>query len=224
MKNQTSNCAICQNSFPQSTLFPLALLHPEIRYQLEKGHPHLQDSDLLCQTELYSFYGAHKKKHLQTHIQDKPPLPPLFLENVENNNFISNNFYNSRREKLTTGERLADRVAQFGGSWLFIIILIASFFLWVALNTYVFVINPFDPYPYILLNLVIGFIATFQAPIILMSQNRQETRDRDRAEQDYMINLKAEIEIRQINEKIDHTSKMLWEKLSEIEKKVTATI
>lgn len=101
------------------------------------------------------------------------------------------------------GNRLADKVAQFGGSWRFIITFGAILLGWIALNTFVLTQRPFDPYPYILLNLVLSCVAALQAPVIMMSQNRQEAKDRRRAENDYMVNLKSEIEIRHLHEKLD---------------------
>ena len=95
----------------------------------------------------------------------------------------------NERKKLTFGERLADRVAAFGGSWTFIMTFGAVLFAWILLNTIVLRQKPFDPYPYILLNLILSCIAALQAPVIMMSQNRQEAKDRERAENDYLVNL-----------------------------------
>jgi uncharacterized membrane protein len=107
-------------------------------------------------------------------------------------------------EKLSYGQRLADKVATFGGSWTFIISFGVVLFAWIILNA-VFLSNKgFDPYPFILLNLILSCLAAIQAPIIMMSQNRQEEKDRERAKQDYMINLKSELEIRTLHEKLDH--------------------
>ena len=96
------------------------------------------------------------------------------------------------------GERWADKVAEFGGSWTFIIVFTIMMIVWIGLNSWVLFFQPFDPYPYIFLNLVLSCIAALQAPIIMMSQNRQETKDRIRAEKDYHINLRAEHEIQQL--------------------------
>lgn len=103
----------------------------------------------------------------------------------------------------TFAERLADRVAAFGGSWKFIILFATVLIAWIIINTVVLFNKGFDPYPFILLNLVLSCIAALQAPVIMMSQNRQEAKDRKRAENDYLINLKAEIEIRNLHRKMD---------------------
>src|SRR5262245_47797244 len=104
----------------------------------------------------------------------------------------------------TTGERIADKVASFGGSWTFILIFCATLLVWIAFNPWVLAARAFAPYPYILLNLLLSCLASLQAPVILMSQNRQAVRDRQRAEDDYTINLQAEVEIKALHEKVDH--------------------
>jgi uncharacterized membrane protein len=106
-------------------------------------------------------------------------------------------------DKRTAGERIADQVASFGGSWTFIGIFVATLLAWIALNTWILAGHAFDPYPYILLNLLLSCLASLQAPVILMSQNRQAANDRQRAEEDYEINLQAEIEIKALHEKLD---------------------
>ena len=109
------------------------------------------------------------------------------------------------------------RDAAFGGSWTFILSFCAVLVVWMALNMTAWLFNTFDPYPFILLNLVLSCIAALQAPVIMMSQKRQETKDRLRAENDYKINLKAELEIRQLHEKIDHQLARQWERLAEMQ-------
>ncbi len=104
----------------------------------------------------------------------------------------------SKNTAPTLGERWADKVAEFGGSWTFIILFMIMMIVWIGLNSWVLFFQPFDPYPYIFLNLVLSCIAALQAPIIMMSQNRQEAKDRIRAEKDYHINLKAELEIQEL--------------------------
>ena len=119
----------------------------------------------------------------------------------------------------TFGERLSDRIAAFGGSWRFIMLFMAVLLGWVALNTFVLPARreAFDPYPYILLNLVLSCLAAVQAPVIMMSQNRQEAKDRARAKNDYQVNLKAELEIRHLHEKMDHLLSHQWERLVQIQ-------
>ena len=119
-------------------------------------------------------------------------------------------------EHMTFGQRVADKVAQFGGSWTFIGTFLLTMVLWMILNGQLK--KPFDPYPFILLNLCLSCVAALQAPVIMMSQNRQEAKDRLRAENDYKVNLKAELEIRHLHEKLDHQLQRQWERLAELQR------
>lgn len=122
-------------------------------------------------------------------------------------------------EERSYGEKLSDKVAQFGGSWKFIIIFGVILMLWIFYNTQVMHNKSFDPYPYILLNLILSCIAAIQAPIIMMSQNRKEVKDRKRSINDYMINLKSEIEIRNLHEKVDLSVIHQYKHLCDIQQK-----
>lgn len=106
-------------------------------------------------------------------------------------------------DNRTFGQKVADKVAAFGGSWTFIISFFVFILLWIGVNVYFLTNTGFDPYPFILLNLILSCLASLQAPIIMMSQNRQEEKDRERAKKDYEINLKAENEIQLLQEKLD---------------------
>ncbi|WP_286967649.1 DUF1003 domain-containing protein, partial [Flavobacterium sp. UBA4854] len=121
-------------------------------------------------------------------------------------------------EIRSLGQKVADKVADFGGSWTFIISFVVFISLWIGANVYIFLNKGFDPYPFILLNLILSCVAALQAPVIMMSQNRQEEKDRNRAKKDYMINLKSELEIRLIHDKIDHLIMHQQQELIEIQK------
>jgi uncharacterized membrane protein len=129
-------------------------------------------------------------------------------------------------EQTTLGQRAADAVATFGGSWTFIGIFAAILIVWVVLNTFILVnVNKvFDPYPYILLNLFLSMLASIQAPIILMSQNRQSEKDRLNAEHDYEVNLKAELEIMLLHEKMDTLRQAQWDELLAMQKQQLALL
>lgn len=116
---------------------------------------------------------------------------------------IIQNLLNPPVDILTQGQKLSDKVARFGGSWRFIIYFGVALTLWIIFNVFALGFYKFDPYPFILMNLILSCIAALQAPIIMMSQNRQEEKDRMRSENDYLIDLKAEIQIRSLNQKID---------------------
>ena len=139
------------------------------------------------------------------------------LQSLSQHDLLSSNINEEFDENLTFGQALADKIAAFGGSWKFIIIFCAVLLIWITVNATVLLWRPFDPYPFILLNLILSCLAAMQAPLIMMSQNRQEEKDRLRAENDYQINLKAELEIRYLHEKIDHLLSRQWERLVEIQ-------
>ena len=126
------------------------------------------------------------------------------LEAIHNNSILSENIEDDLDEKTTLGQSIADKIAIFGGSWTFLISFFTFIALWILLNIWILSNKSFDPYPFILLNLILSCLASIQAPIIMMSQNRQEQKDRKRSEHDYKINLKAELEIRLLHDKIDH--------------------
>ena len=136
---------------------------------------------------------------------------------IRDNAILSENIDEVVEGQLTLGDRLADRIATFGGSWTFIITFFSFILIWMAINIWILATKPFDPYPFILLNLILSCLAAIQAPIIMMSQNRQETKDRQRAEHDYRINLKAELEIKLLSEKMDHILVHQNKKLLEIQ-------
>lgn len=135
-------------------------------------------------------------------------LHDIVSKTIEEEGLIVENLLHPAIETLSTGQRLSDKVAQFGGSWAFILSFVGLLVLWIAVNAFVLAEKAYDPYPFILLNLILSCVAALQAPIIMMSQNRQEEKDRRRSENDYMVNLKAELQIRSLQQKID----LLFEK------------
>jgi len=139
------------------------------------------------------------------------------LESLQKHETLSSNVDAEFEKDSTLGEKMADGVASFGGSWRFIIIFASILVIWIALNSFLLLKRPFDPYPFILLNLVLSCLAAIQAPVIMMSQNRVEAKDRLRSQHDYRVNLKAELEIRQLHDKIDHLLSHQWERLIEIQ-------
>lgn len=137
-----------------------------------------------------------EKEHLKT-------LQQIVTNTIAEEELIIHNLLNPPKELLSRGQQISDKVARFGGSWKFIIVFCIVLLLWVAVNTLPFLGVSFDPFPYIFMNLILSCIAALQAPIIMMSQNRQEEKDRMRSENDYLINLKAEMEIRSLHQKMD---------------------
>ncbi len=153
-------------------------------------------------------------------IQEKGELAIIdsdVMKAIQDNAILSENIQDEIEAEITFGQKIADKVAAFGGSWTFIITFFSFILLWIAINIWILTTKPFDPFPFILLNLILSCLAAIQAPIIMMSQNRQEQKDRQRSEHDYKINLKAELEIKLISEKIDHLLVHQNKKLLEIQ-------
>jgi len=140
---------------------------------------------------------------LSSENQKLNALHKLVTETIEEEELLSKALKEEEDESVKLGDRLADGIASFGGSWNFIILFCIIMAIWILVNSIYLFKKPFDPFPFILLNLILSCIAALQAPVIMMSQNRKEARDRKRAENDYLINLKAEIEIRTLHRKID---------------------
>lgn len=129
---------------------------------------------------------------------DIDKINDFFAENIDDDELLTQILQQSQDRELGLADKLSDKVAEFGGSWAFIITFFTVLIGWIILNTVILVQRPFDPYPFILLNLILSCIAAIQAPIIMMSQNRKEDKDRQRAQSDYLINLKAEMEIKNL--------------------------
>ncbi|MBP7168226.1 MAG: DUF1003 domain-containing protein [Bacteroidia bacterium] len=140
---------------------------------------------------------------LQSESQQMQRLREIVAKSIEDEKLIIENLLHPPAEMLTRGQKISDRVARFGGSWSFILSFLFLLMAWIVYNSTAKETAVFDPFPFILMNLILSCIAALQAPIIMMSQNRQEEKDRQRSENDYMINLKAEIEIRSLHQKID---------------------
>lgn len=130
-------------------------------------------------------------------------LQNIVKQTIDEEKLMVDNLLHQPEEVITKGQKISDKVASFGGSWKFIILFSVILFLWILFNTLAIKSLEFDPYPFILMNLVLSCIAALQAPIIMMSQNRQEEKDRKRSENDYLINLKAELELRSLHQKVD---------------------
>lgn len=143
------------------------------------------------------------KNLLETENIQLSKLREIVKKSIEEETLILENLMNPPKEILSKGQKISDRVARFGGSWTFIVSFFVILIFWIFVNSFSLASKAFDPYPFILMNLILSCIAALQAPIIMMSQNRQEEKDRKRSENDYLINLKAELEIRSLHQKID---------------------
>lgn len=197
------NCAISGQALADGTGMPCGALRPSLMQFIRKTHPALKDDDWLAIGVVDEFKAKYVEDVLESEFGEITSLERDVIESLREHELLSTNLLDSGGER-SVGERLADHIAEFGGSWAFILSFGAFLLLWVLFNTIVLAVHPPDPYPFIFLNLLLSCVAALQAPVIMMSQNRQEARDRRQAEQDYKINLKAELEIRHLNEKLDH--------------------
>lgn len=213
----SKECQICHLTKSKNELIAASLVRPSIVAEITNSGIPWSDEGFICKQDLNHFRTQHIQSILETEKGELTKLENEVLESIQKQETISTNVELEFQKQITFGERLSDKMADFGGSWKFILIFVGLILSWVILNSIFLLRKPFDPYPYILLNLVLSCLAAIQAPIILMSQNRQEDRDRLRAEYDYRVNLKAELEIRYLHEKLDHLLSHQWERLFEIQ-------
>ncbi len=185
---------------------------------IQKDHPDFQHDSYLASSELNVYREKYISGYLVKEVGELSALEKTVLTSLTDRSTITDKIDAEDQLPLTTGQRIADKVATFGGSWTFIISFFTFLLIWIGINAIFLTNKGFDPYPFILLNLILSCIAAMQAPVIMMSQNRQEEKDRERAKKDYMINLKSELEIRTLHEKIDHLIMDQQQELLEIQK------
>jgi len=210
-------CQICGRQAPAVELVMGHSVRPVIVDMVKHSYPEWSDAGFICVDDLNRYRYEYVRSLVETEKGELLGIEKEVVESVARNEILSTLVDKDFDSKLTVGQRLSDRIAQFGGSWTFLLIFACILGVWVALNSAAIVLKPFDPYPYILLNLILSCLAAIQAPIIMMSQNRQEAKDRARATHDYQVNLKAELEIRQVHQKLDHLLSHQWERLVEIQ-------
>ncbi len=210
-------CFITNQDFKKYETVQGKDLQQEIYNLIKKDYPNFSDGDYVSIKELNKYRRQFFANLISQEKGEMEKLDQDVITAIKNNSILSENINDNDEIKLTTGDRIADKVASFGGSLTFIIIFFVILILWMLLNVWLLNDKGFDPYPFILLNLILSCLAAIQAPIIMMSQNRQEDKDRNRAEHDYKINLKAELEIKLLSEKIDHLLVHQNKKLLEIQ-------
>ncbi len=202
---KTGKCEITGKEMPLRYLVRVESIRPQILEMIRKTYPGWTgDKGMISIDLLNDFRNEYVQQMLTEENGELSRLDLAVMESIRNKDLLSSKLDADTEEKPTPGQKIADKVALFGGSWNFIILFAIILFLWIFMNSFLLLMKPFDPYPFILMNLILSCLAAIQAPVIMMSQNRQETTDRARAQNDYQVNLKAEIEIRQLHEKIDH--------------------
>lgn len=209
-------CQICGRD-KVSTLHPGVLVSQVVADFIQAKTGKWSEDGWICSDDLQKFRQDYVRSLLETEKGELNTLDNEVLESLKQQEILSRNPDDEIQSIETFGQRLADRIAAVGGSWNFILMFTLVLLVWIVINTIVLTTRPFDPYPFILLNLVLSCLASIQAPVIMMSQNRQEARDRLHAKRDYQVNLKAELEIRHLHQKLDHLLSHQWERLVEIQ-------
>jgi uncharacterized membrane protein len=210
-------CQICGEQIIGKDLVSAKLIRASIVDVIIKEHPGWSPEGYICQTDLNKFRLEYVRDVLEKEKNEYSSLKETEKYGLNEKDHLPKNINIELDEELTFGEHLADKIAGFAGSWIFIAVFAAIIFFWVALNTYILLSHPFDPYPYILLNLFLSVLAAIQAPIIIMSQNRQERRDRLHAERDYQVSIHTESEIHRLHKKIDYLMTSQGQRLMEIQ-------
>ncbi len=216
-KTGTGNCLICGKTLPQRDLVAAPLVRESIAAEIRRNHPEWTEASLICQPDLARYRAQYVHALLLSEKGELSSLEQEVVNSLRTHQTLATDIDSDYEENWTLGERIADRIADFGGSWAFLIAFSVFIALWIAVNSLVLYWRPIDPFPFILLNLLLSCLAAMQAPIIMMSQNRQEAKDRLRARNDYQVNLKAELEIRHLHEKMDHLLSHQWERMIEIQ-------
>jgi uncharacterized membrane protein len=216
-KAATGTCQVCGKTFPARDLIAAQLVRDNIAVEIRQEHPEWSDAAQICRADLAHYRSRYVHALLVSEKGELSTLETEVLRSLQTNQTLAADIDSDFQENRTFGERLADRIADFGGSWGFLISFGVFIALWIAINSLVLYWRPIDPFPFILLNLLLSCLAAVQAPIIMMCQNRQEAKDRLRARNDYQVNLKAELEIRHLHEKIDHLLSHQWERMIEIQ-------
>lgn len=194
---------ISGKEFPQQEKVSATLLRRPILDLIKKDSPGFTDTSSLAMSELAFYRERYMSDFLKKELGELDDMEQKVMQSLKDKSLVADN-PDDNDDSLTIGQKVADKVASFGGSWTFIISFLAFLLGWIAINVFILMNKGFDPYPFILLNLLLSCIAALQAPVIMMSQNRQGEKDREKAQNDYMINLKSELEIRMLHEKIDH--------------------
>ncbi|MGI8957408.1 MAG: DUF1003 domain-containing protein [Chthoniobacterales bacterium] len=216
-ENSKPQCQICHRATAPNAGTLGDLLRPSLLEFIQKTEPNFDPHGFICLDDLGHFRRDYVKEVLEDEIGELSVLDQEVIDSLQEREILSENIGKEFDKDLTFGERLSDKIASFGGSWTFIIVFFTVLLIWIVINGIILATGAFDPYPFILMNLILSCLAAIQAPIIMMSQNRAEARDRARAENDYKVNLKAELEIRHLHEKIDHLLRKQYNRLFEIQ-------
>lgn len=215
-KNQI--CIICGNRFTIMEGLFLRDLSDTLKEQVLKTNSYAKESSFICLKDMQKLRIENMQTMIDQDLRIDQEMSDKLKKELEKDTYVITNINDTVYAKRTTGQRLADAVAKFGGSWGFIISFTIILIVWMTINIVHFLGINFDPYPFILLNLFLSCVVAIQAPIIMMSQNRQAERDRVDSENDYKTNMKSEMEIRILHQKIDQLNEVQWPHILDIQK------
>ena len=197
-------CAITGKEHTPDELVPFVALDKPMQEFIRFHYPQATPDSHIAADQVLQIKKEYLHKLLSDEIGELDELERQVIHSISHNKILTDKIDDTIDERLTVGDRIPDRIASFGGSWTFITAFFLFILMWMAVNVFLLATRPFDPYPFILLNLILSCLAAIQAPVIMMSQNRQDAKDRLRSEHDYKINLKAELEIQLLHKKLDH--------------------
>ncbi|NBO23619.1 MAG: DUF1003 domain-containing protein [Chlamydiae bacterium] len=216
MAEEKNYCQFCQKEFSSDNLIHAKSLRSHLQSAAMRFFKKFNSDGFICIDDLKALRNYRIQETVKKIDQMDHQIQDRIIQSINQNKIITENIDQEFKETLTFGEKASDAVAKFGGSWLFIGLFTFMILIWITINQRAHI--AFDPFPFIFLNLFLSCIAAFQAPIIMMSQNRQNEKDRIRDIEDYQVNLKAELEIQELHNKLDLFIKEEWSKLLEIQK------
>ena len=216
-KKERFACALTGAELARHDLVNLETVRDALVERIRRDRPDLARDALISRKELARYRGLYVEELLRAERGDLTEIEQRVAESLVKNETLAEDVERAYEEKRTLGEWFADQLASLAGSWSFILGFCFSLAIWIAINSWWADKGTFDPYPFILLNLILSCVAALQAPVIMMSQKRQEAKDRLRSLNDYQVNLKAELEIRNLHEKVDHLISKQWQRLAEIQ-------
>jgi uncharacterized membrane protein len=209
---------LSQSEFPGSERISAKTIRHPLLNLIQKENPQFTEEGFLSVSELNHYREKYISDYLVREMGELSELENTVISSLTDHSTLTDKIDGEDQNISTFGQGLADKVATLGGSWSFIIFFSVVLFLWIFVNGFWLTNRGFDPYPFIFLNLILSCLAAIQAPVIMMSQNRQEEKDRENSKKDYMINLKSELEIRILHEKLDHLIMHQQQDLLEIQK------
>ncbi|SFN59535.1 Uncharacterized membrane protein [Mesorhizobium sp. NFR06] len=217
VKPKKKPSAISGRKFRKRDLVRIDDLRPSLADRIRSDHPDLPRGARISREELGRYRMRYMEELLQQEHGEFSELDRQVVESIARQDTISENSEEEFEEHRSFADRVSDTMAEFGGSWWFLISFGTVLLVWIGLNLIAGTVHAFDPYPFILLNLMLSCIAAIQAPVIMMSQKRQEAKDRLRSFNDYRVNLKAELEVRHLHEKLDYLISRQWQRLAEMQ-------